>query len=104
MLCPVILLASAGWASTPLTYAALGGVQHLAAQLRQLVTLPLVSGHLFAHLRVRPPRGVLLHGPPGSGKTVLARAAAGDAGATLLVINGPEIMSEWQGARSGKGS
>ncbi len=48
--------------------------------------------------RVRPPRGVLLHGPPGSGKTVLARAAAADAGATVFLISGPDILSEYYGA------
>jgi ATP-dependent 26S proteasome regulatory subunit len=46
---------------------------------------------------IRPPRGVLLHGPPGSGKTVLAKAAAAEAGATLLVVNGPDIVSEYFG-------
>lgn len=46
---------------------------------------------------MRPPRGVLLHGPPGSGKTVLARAAAAEAGASLLVLNGPDVMSEYYG-------
>ncbi len=46
---------------------------------------------------IRPPRGVLLHGPPGSGKTVLARAAAADAGAVVFVINGPDVVSEYYG-------
>jgi hypothetical protein len=46
---------------------------------------------------IRVPRGVLLQGPPGSGKTLLARAAAAEAGAHLLVINGPDIVSEYYG-------
>lgn len=41
---------------------------------------------------------MLLHGPPGTGKTALARAAAAEAGAVLLVINGPEVMTEFYGA------
>eukprot|EP00798_Chlamydomonas_sp_ICE-L_P012935 gene12935-5971_t len=76
---------------------ALGGVQTLAASLREMVTLPLVMPQLFAAYRIRPPRGVLLWGPPGSGKTVLAKAAAADAGAVLLVVNGPDIVSEFYG-------
>jgi SpoVK/Ycf46/Vps4 family AAA+-type ATPase len=52
---------------------------------------------VFTRLCIQPPRGVLLHGPPGSGKTVLACAAAADAGAALFVLNGPDIMSEYHG-------
>ncbi len=52
---------------------------------------------LFQRYHIRPPRGVLLYGPPGSGKTVLARAAAQAAGAQLFVINGPDILSEFLG-------
>lgn len=47
--------------------------------------------------KLRPPRGVLLHGPPGSGKTVLARAAAQECGAALLVVNGPDVLTEYYG-------
>mmetsp|Transcript_25804 Transcript_25804/g.66464 ORF Transcript_25804/g.66464 Transcript_25804/m.66464 type:complete len:815 (+) Transcript_25804:517-2961(+) len=78
-------------------FQALGGVAPYAAALRELVALPLRAPHLFAGLRVRPPRGVLLHGPPGGGKTVLARAAAADAGAALLIVNGPDVVSEFFG-------
>ncbi|KAI8476766.1 MAG: P-loop containing nucleoside triphosphate hydrolase protein [Monoraphidium minutum] len=77
--------------------AALGGTGAYHAALRDLVTLPLRSPELFARFRLRPPRGLLLHGPPGSGKTALARAAAADAGAALLVVNGPDVMSEFLG-------
>jgi Ni2+-binding GTPase involved in maturation of urease and hydrogenase len=47
--------------------------------------------------KLRPPRGLLLHGPPGSGKTALARAAAVEARAALLVVNGPDILTEFYG-------
>ena len=57
----------------------------------------LQAPHLFERLGLRPVRGVLLHGPPGSGKTVLACAAAADAGAALFVLNGPDIISEYHG-------
>lgn len=50
--------------------------------------------HLFVQYGIRPPRGVLLHGPPGCGKTMLAAAAAAEAGATLFVLNGSDIVTE----------
>lgn len=52
---------------------------------------------MFERLCLKPPRGVLLHGPPGTGKTALACAAAADAGANLFVLNGPDIISEYVG-------
>ena len=52
---------------------------------------------LFRRYGVRPPRGALLHGPPGTGKTALARAAAASAGAALFVLNGPDVVSEFYG-------
>jgi hypothetical protein len=78
-------------------YASLGGTGDYRVTLRELVYLPLQSPELFRRYRIRPPRGVLLHGPPGSGKTVLARAAAADSGARLLVVNGADVMSEYLG-------
>ncbi|GLC74667.1 hypothetical protein PLESTF_001542800 [Pleodorina starrii] len=87
----------AGLSSGGVDFSQLGGVgPHLGA-LRELVALPLRAPHLFAQYGIRPPRGVLLYGPPGSGKTVLARAAAADAGATVFLINGPDVVSEYYG-------
>lgn len=51
----------------------------------------------FKTLGVKPPRGVLLYGPPGSGKTLIARAIANETGAFFFLINGPEIMSKMAG-------
>lgn len=53
--------------------------------------------HLFRQYGVQPPCGVLLWGPPGTGKTSLARAAASDSGAQLFVLNGPDLVSEFYG-------
>lgn len=74
----------AGAAVPPMPFASLGGVAAPATALREAVTLPLRRPEVFRRYGVRPPGGVLLHGPPGSGKTVLARGAATDAGAHLL--------------------
>lgn len=61
------------------------------------VELPLRHPLLFKTLGVKPPRGVLLYGPPGSGKTLIARAVANETGAFFFLINGPEIMSKMAG-------
>jgi len=67
------------------------------AQIREMIELPLRHPALFKTLGVKPPRGVLLYGPPGSGKTLIARAVANETGAFFFLINGPEIMSKMAG-------
>jgi len=62
-----------------------------------MIELPLRHPTLFKTLGVKPPRGVLLYGPPGSGKTLIARAVANETGAFFFLINGPEIMSKMAG-------
>ncbi|KAJ8568656.1 hypothetical protein K7X08_028189 [Anisodus acutangulus] len=64
------------------------------AQIRELAELPLRHTQLFKCIGVKPPKGILLYGPPGSGKTTIARVVANETGAFFLVINGPEIMSK----------
>ena len=63
-----------------------------------MIELPLRHPQLFKTLGVKPPRGVLLFGPPGSGKTLIARAVANETGAFFFLINGPEIMSKMAAA------
>ena len=65
--------------------------------LRELVTLPLKFPQLFSRYNMKPPRGVLLWGPPGTGKTCLARAAAAEVGVPLFVVNGPDVVSQFYG-------
>lgn len=79
------------------TYDDLGGMGDTIKQLREMVELPLRYPELFTRLGVDPPRGVLLHGPPGTGKTRLARAVANESEAEFFLINGPEIMGSAYG-------
>ncbi|KAM0898714.1 hypothetical protein ACQ4PT_021774 [Festuca glaucescens] len=66
-------------------------------QIRELVELPLRHPQLFKSVGVKPPKGILLYGPPGSGKTLIARPVANETGAFFFCINGPEIMSKMAG-------
>ena len=78
-------------------FADLAGVPDAVAALNRLIVLPLTRPQLFQSSGLRPPRGVLLHGPPGCGKTRLAMAAAAQARVLLFVISGPELNSEYSG-------
>lgn len=71
------------------------------AQIREMVELPLRHPQLFKNLGVKPPKGILLYGPPGCGKTLIARAVANETGAFFFLINGPEIMSKMAGESEG---
>ena len=78
-------------------YDDIGGCRKQMAQIREMIELPLRHPTLFKTLGVKPPRGVLLYGPPGSGKTLIARAIANETGAFFFLLNGPEIMSKMAG-------
>ena len=78
-------------------YDDVGGMGDTIRQLREMVELPLRYPELFTRLGVDPPKGVLLHGPPGTGKTRLARAVANESEAEFFTINGPEIMGSGYG-------
>jgi transitional endoplasmic reticulum ATPase len=78
-------------------YDDVGGMGDTIRQLREMVELPLRYPELFTRLGVDPPRGVLLHGSPGTGKTRLARAVANESEASFFTINGPEIMGSAYG-------
>jgi transitional endoplasmic reticulum ATPase len=78
-------------------YEDIGGLQGEIQRVREMVELPLRHPELFQRLGIEPPKGVLLHGPPGCGKTLLARAVANESEANFYSINGPEIMSKFYG-------
>jgi transitional endoplasmic reticulum ATPase len=84
------------------TYDDIGGMGPTIDQLREMVELPLRYPELFQRLGVDPPKGVLLHGPPGTGKTRLARAVANESDAQFFLINGPEIMGSAYGESEGR--
>ncbi|CAH0518117.1 unnamed protein product [Peronospora belbahrii] len=78
-------------------YSDVGGIQAILQEVRELIEYPLTHPEIYAHLGVEPPRGVLLHGPPGTGKSMLAHAIAGECGATFLKISAPEVVSGMSG-------
>ncbi|MHA2406116.1 MAG: AAA family ATPase, partial [Candidatus Hermodarchaeia archaeon] len=80
-----------------ITYEEIGGLEHEIQRIREMVELPLKHPELFARLGIAPPKGVLLFGPPGCGKTLLAQAVANESEAHFISINGPEIMSKFYG-------
>lgn len=78
-------------------YEDIGGMSKQVESIRELVELPLRHPQLFRTIGIPPPKGVLLHGPPGSGKTMVAKAIAAETGVYCVLINGPEIMSKLAG-------
>ena len=78
-------------------YEDIGGLHEEMQRIREMVELPLRHPELFQRLGIEPPRGVFLYGPPGCGKTLLAKALANESDANFYVISGPEIMSKFYG-------
>lgn len=81
----------------PIGYNAVGGLAKEIGLLKGTIELPLHQPTLFTDFSVTPPRGILLHGPPGTGKTMLLRCVANETNAHVLTINGPSIVSKYLG-------
>ncbi len=75
----------------------IGGLQEAKDELRQLVRMSFKKSGTFAATKIKPPPGVLLHGPPGTGKSLLAQAVAQEFQANFILVKGPEIFSKWLG-------
>ena len=83
--------------SAGITYEDIGGIGLQLQKVREMIELPLKHPELFRRLGIDPPKGVLLHGPPGTGKTMIAKAVATETNAHFQSINGPEIISKYYG-------
>jgi transitional endoplasmic reticulum ATPase len=83
--------------ATHLTYEDIGGLRREIGLIREMIELPLRHPELFQKLGIDPPKGVLLHGSPGTGKTMIAKAVANETDANFVSISGPEIMSKYYG-------
>lgn len=84
------------------TYDDIGGLQNAIQKIREIVELPLRHPELFERLGIEPPKGVLLYGTPGTGKTLLAKAVANESDANFIYIGGPELVTGVVGASEEK--
>ena len=75
----------------------IGGLDDVKQHLKEAVEWPLKNPKIFSRLGIKPPKGILLYGPPGCGKTMLARAVATESEANFISIKGPEVFSKWVG-------
>ncbi|MHB8548936.1 MAG: VCP-like ATPase [Thermoplasmataceae archaeon] len=75
----------------------IGGLESVKRDLREAVELPLLRPDMFKKLGIRAPKGFVLYGPPGVGKTLLAKAVATESKANFISVKGPEVLSKWVG-------
>ena len=92
-----ILSESSGDKKSGITYEQVGGLRSEIKVMREIVELPLRHPELFTRLGIEPHSGILLYGPPGCGKTLLAKVLASESEANMFSINGPEIMNKYYG-------
>ena len=83
--------------SPNLKWEEIGGLEDAKRELREAVEWPLRYGQLFDHMNATPPKGILLYGSPGTGKTMLAKAVATESEANFINVKGPEFLSKWVG-------
>lgn len=78
-------------------FSEIGGLDNIVTQLREIIQIPLMFPGLLKQFNITPPRGMILYGPPGNGKTMIARAVAQSLGAKFISIQGPELISKYAG-------
>jgi len=74
-----------------------GGLMEVKERLKESIEWPLTKPEMFDHFGINPPRGIVLFGAPGTGKTLIAKAIANEAKANFITIKGPELISKWVG-------
>ena len=74
-----------------------GGLEEVKERLKESIEWPLTKPEMFEHFGINPPRGIVLFGAPGTGKTLIAKAIANEAKANFITIKGPELISKWVG-------
>lgn len=75
----------------------IGGIEDIIEKIREIIELPLKKPDLFKYLGIKPHKGILLYGPPGCGKTLIAKAIANEVNAHFISIKGPELLSKYHG-------
>jgi transitional endoplasmic reticulum ATPase len=88
--------------SNQVTYEQIGGLKSQITRLREIVELPLRHPEVFSKIGIEPHKGILLFGPPGCGKTLIAKALATESNANFFIINGPEIVNKYYGETESK--
>ena len=74
-----------------------GGLENIKQILKETIEWPLKYSELFEKAKTKPPKGILLYGPPGSGKTLLVKAVASQCGVNFISVKGPQLLSKWIG-------
>jgi transitional endoplasmic reticulum ATPase len=75
----------------------IGGMDKVKQELKESIEWPLVNAQMFKQLGIKSPKGVLMYGPPGCGKTLLAKAVATESGVNFISVKGPEVINKWVG-------
>lgn len=79
------------------TFADIGGIDSIVQQIREVIELPLIAPGILNHYHIKQHKGILLYGPPGCGKTLIAKAIANEINAHFIPVNGPEILNKYFG-------
>lgn len=79
------------------TFDDIGGMDSIVQQVREVIELPMIAPQIFEHYHLIPHKGILLYGPPGCGKTMIAKAIANEINAHFIAVNGPEILNKFMG-------